>query len=137
MRKLLPLLLALIFGACSDSGDTGSASRCQAFPKEMAETLISNADTGARKIEGEIVETAAVESNEKVFGDSLWFISIKVGATIVTVAHNSPPGAGPTGAGLYASIDAASEAATSFPPNDRLKSALSTDGAAASRDCVS
>lgn len=112
------------------------ASRCADFPRAAAEALISNSDTGARKIQGEITKAAAVKSSEKVRDSDLWFISINVAGTVVTLAHNSPSGAGPEGSGLYASVESKSEQATGFPPNANMKSNLSTDGAQESRACV-
>ncbi len=115
---------------------TTAASRCVDFPTATAEELISNSDTGERKIEGAISKSAAVRSKEKLGGRDLWFVSINVAGTIVTLAHDTPAGADPSGSGLYASIDSTSEKATSFPSTDRLKSKIGTDGAKESQGCV-
>lgn len=112
-------------------------SRCRPFPESMAEDLITNQDTGKRKIEGPILKTASVKSDEQTSnGRAIWFISINVDGTLVTLAHDTAPTDSAEGSGLYAAVDEVSERATGFPPNDRLKSSLSTDGAQESRDCA-
>lgn len=54
----------------------------------------------------------------------------------MTLAHDTPEGEGPEGAGLYSAIDDVSFEATSFPQQDRLSASIDTDGAAESQECV-
>lgn len=120
----------------SSSQASDSSFTCEPFSMEMAEEIISNSDTGERKIEGEILETAAVKSTQDYGADDLWFIAINVDGTIVSLAHNSPPGTGVDGPGFYFSLDSVSEQATSFPADPREQVSTSTPGAAAVVDCV-
>lgn len=61
----------------SETTEAAVDDRCVAFPEATAEELISNSDTGQRKIDGPIASTAAVLSDEQTdTGRSLWFISI-------------------------------------------------------------
>lgn len=116
-------------------GETVELS-CESFSKQTAEELISNSDTGERKVEGPIIATAAVKSAATVSGNDLWFISINVGGTIVTLGHDVPPGEDVEGSGLYYSLNPASEAATSFPTDPRGEVTESTDGFQESVACV-
>ena len=109
---------------------------CLPFPRKTADELISNSDTGERKIEGDILATAGVQSPETVSGNELWFISINVDGTVVTLGHDVPPGEGVNGSGLYYSMNPASEAATSFPPDPRGEVTEATSGYLESIECV-
>ncbi|MEO8694431.1 MAG: hypothetical protein ABI658_12995, partial [Acidimicrobiales bacterium] len=112
-----------------------------------AESLITNNDTGKRKIEGTITKAAAVLSKEAVPADApvgaqrgkpIYFVSINVGGKIITLAHSDVDNSGkPNGGGLWSAVDSASAQATSFPQNTSyLKAFLNTDGMQQSRDCA-
>ena len=122
-----------------DSGGDEAAPEdleCLAFPRRTADELISNSDTGERKIEGDILATAAVQSPETVSGNELWFISINVDGTVVTLGHDVPPGEGVNGSGLYYSMNPTSEAATSFPSDPRGEVTEATNGYLQAIECV-
>lgn len=132
---------------------TTRSSRCLDFPlvggpvNSSAETLLTNSDTGKRRVEGEITKAAAVLSKETVPNDApvgaqrgkpIYFISINVGGRIVTLAHSDQDNTGRSNAiGLWSAVDAFSAQATAFPQGTSyLKAFLNTDGMQASRDCV-
>jgi hypothetical protein len=122
-----------------DAGGEESSSgpqRCEPFPHSVAEELISNSDTGERKIEGNILETASLKSREMVSGNELWFISINVDGTVVTLGHDVAPGDGIEGSGIYYSMNPESEAATSFPADPRGQVSESAEGYLESIACV-
>jgi hypothetical protein len=128
--------LLLLLSGCG-AQDAIDESRCEPYPKERAEELITNSDTGQRKIKGEIVATAAVRSKDTFTGGQgqqvpIYVIAINVDRQIVVVLLGSDS---PTGPGLYSSTDVLSERATSFPQNGRIGT-NSTEGVAQARACV-
>jgi hypothetical protein len=144
-------------GTTQTNATTGPATtlsiRCIEFPitggakNESAESLITNSDTGKRRIEGTITKAAAVKSKETVPNDApigaqrgkpIYFVSINVGGKIITLAHSDVDNSGkPNGGGLWSSLDEVSAQATNFPQNTSyLRAFLNTDGMQESRDCV-
>ncbi len=114
-----------------------SESRCEPYPTENAEELITNSDTGQRKIQGNIIATAAVRSKDTFTGGQgqqvpIYVIAINVDGQIIVVLIGSD---NPTGPGLYSSADDLSERATGLPQNGRIGSS-STEGVSEARACV-
>jgi len=138
------ILLLLSGCGASDAVDqpatvapTTIESRCEPYPTERAEELITNSDTGQRKIQGNIIATAAVRSKDTFTGGQgqqvpIYVIAINVDGQIVVVLLGSDS---PTGPGLYSSTDDLSERATGFPQNGRIGSSA-TEGVAEARTCV-
>lgn len=175
MLIVVSIATAMAAGCGGDNNETGSTAatttgstaatttaggpattvsiRCLDFPitggaqNESAESLITNSETGKRKIEGAITKAAAVKSKETVPNDApigsqrgkpIYFVSINVGGRIITLAHSDVDNSGkPNGGGLWSSLDALSAQATNFPQNTSyLRAFLNTDGMQESRDCV-
>ena len=175
LRVVAVVAIATAAGCGDDKGDTGSTAttttagvtqttattgpattrsiRCIDFPltgggqNESAESLITNSETGKRKIEGAVTKAAAVKSKETVPNDApigsqrgkpIYFVSIVVGGKIITLAHSDVENTGlPNKGGLWSSLDGLSEQATNFPRNTSyLRAFLNTDGMQESRDCV-
>jgi hypothetical protein len=170
-RLLVATTLALVLASCSGtrdkaeptplsgarttattSAEVAAPSRCLPYSMALAEELITNGDTGKRRVDGPITKAAAVKSTKRIAADAsippqrnkaLYFVSVNVGGRIVTVVHSDVEDVGnPTGSGLWASLDAFSEVATSFPfdpstpLSKTLRASLDTDGAKESRACV-
>lgn len=126
-RVLPVLLLAGLLTAC---GDNGASLACSPFDLDDANALVTNGDTGKRKIEGDIKAAVLVESKEKFRGSTVGFVAINVDGRIVTLAHLLPDG-------MWASMDAVSELATSFPQgSDVFGVSDDTDGVAQARECA-
>jgi hypothetical protein len=124
-------------GQSSTIAATTTESRCEPYPKERAEMLITDPDTGQRMIKGDIIATAAVKSKDTFTGGKgqkvpIYVIAINVDGQVVTVLLGSDSS---TGTGLYSSTDVRSEKATSFSQNRRIGS-RSTEGVAQARACV-
>ena len=132
-------LMLLIGCGPEESGTQSTASphKCQPYPIERAEELITNSDTGERKIDGQIVAACSVISND-TFVDGrgqnapIHVIAINVDGQIITLLLGSDD---PLGNGLYSSVDQVSENATGFPQNRRIGSE-STDGVKTARASV-
>lgn len=133
---IMSVLFLLLSGCGTPASDTTEA-HCEPYPTDRAEELISNSDTGKRKIEGPIIAAVAVKSKDTFTGGRgqqvpIYVIAINVDSQIVVVLLGSDSSTGP---GMYSSVDDLSERATSFPQNNRIGDS-STEGVAEARACV-
>ncbi len=129
-------ILVLLSGCGAQSSNTDETP-CESYPVARAEELITNSDTGRRKIEGQILATAAVKSKDTFTNGRgqevpIYVIAINVDGQIVVVLLGSDS---PTGPGMYSSTDDLSQRATSFPQNSRIGDS-STEGVSQARACV-
>lgn len=172
MKPLIVAVLVLLAGCAAEEPkdddtaappttagvSTTEADRCLPFPVQpdpsgvSAEELVTNSDTGERKVQGPIAAAAAVKSKDRSERSGslaaqqnkpLYYVSINVGGKIVTLVHSDVGEKGsPTSPGLWLSLDAFSETATSFPyapgtpAAKTLRASMDADGARESRSCV-
>jgi hypothetical protein len=150
MKQFFCLFATLFLVSGCDVGETGNSatvspapsetvavSRCEAYPIERAEELITNADTGERKLKGKIVATAAVKSKDTFVGGNgqnvpIYIIAFNVDGQVVTLLLGSDSATGP---GMYSAVDEFSSIATGFPQNNRIGGS-STEGVAEAQLCV-
>ena len=130
MRRTAQYLVALAVLLVPACGDDGPSLACEAFDLDDANALVTNGDTGERKVLGDIKAAVLVESDEEFRGSTVGFVAINVGGEIVTLAHLLPNG-------LWASMDGPSERATGFPQSpDALGVSEDTNGVAEARECA-
>ncbi len=139
-KHLLAGLLVLGLAACETptvEADPAAAATCEQFPIAEAETLISNADTGARKIDGPILAAAAIRDPDQTpQGSDVWVVAINVDGVVVLLAHNVPAGDSFDGPGLWVGLDEFSSQTTGFPQNSDLADPWPLTEQGAARDCV-
>lgn len=112
---------------------------CEPFPITEAESLIRNADTGARRVgaEGPILATAAIrDPHQTPQGSDLWVIAINVDGVVILLAHNVPAGDRPDGPGFWAALDKTSSHSTGFPTNSDSPNPWPITSEQAAWDCV-
>ena len=129
-----PLIVVTLLLAACGGGDDGSSSVslvCEAFDLDDANALVTNSDTGERKIEGDIRTAVLFETEENFGGSTVGIVAINVGSHVVTLVEVLPNGP-------WASMDDLSERATSFPQNpNRYGVSENTDGVTKARECAS
>lgn len=135
LARLVGALLALGTVACS-STDNEAKSACEVFDVDDANALVTNSDTGVRKVEGEIIASVIVRTGRVIPEESpigsgalIGIVAINVGGKMVTLAHGMDTV-------IYYSLDEVSETATGFPSAEGIGISEELDEVAAARECA-
>jgi hypothetical protein len=117
-------------------GDDAAVGGCEPFDVDLADELITNMDTGRRKIDGEIRSAVIVETDATISDDSplgagrrIGIIAINVDDEIVALAHGID-------SVVYGAVDEFSERATGFPLAEDLGVDSDSPGVDEARECA-
>jgi hypothetical protein len=90
--------------------------RIEGYPLDLAESLITNEDTGAPKLPGEPVAALTVRADTILAsGRDVWLIALVVSDRVLALSHDVEAGTGPTGPGLFAALDQETADVLGFP----------------------
>ena len=124
---LAVLLLVVILGACGDDGSPSLV--CEAFDLDDANALVTNGDTGTRRIDGVINAAVLVETTASFRGSPVGIVAVNVDGVIVTLVEVLPEGP-------WASMDDVSERATNFPQDTPYSISEDAAGVAEAQECA-
>lgn len=116
---LAVLAVPLALAGCS--GSSTPQSKCLSFPTTQARELVAHPN-------GKVTAASAVKSPEAGFkGRTVYAVAIRTGQRNVLLAHPvTDPSKGPTGPGLWGTLDTFSQQATGFPINKNLATGVDT-----------